>query len=178
MSLSADSASAAWVATDPQSQQLFALVRRVAQTPTTVLIRGESGTGKDLLAQLLHSLGPNAAEPCVKIDCAALPPELLESELFGYERGAFTGAARTASSPNSARGATTKSQAASSFRYCRQVRTSTIASAPRMKYRRARGWRRAIQATCSTEYVGRSAAAGTASGDQRRRPASASAVIA
>jgi transcriptional regulator with PAS, ATPase and Fis domain len=95
MSLSADSASAAWVAADPQSQQLFTLVRRVAQTPTTVLIRGESGTGKDLLAQLLHSLGPNAAEPCVKIDCAALPPELLESELFGYERGAFTGADRT-----------------------------------------------------------------------------------
>ncbi|MGH9534816.1 MAG: sigma-54 interaction domain-containing protein [Terriglobales bacterium] len=94
MSRTAESATAAWVAADPQSQQLFALLRRVAQTPTTVLIRGESGTGKDLLAQLLHLLGPNAAEPTVKIDCASLPPELLESELFGYERGAFTGAER------------------------------------------------------------------------------------
>ncbi|MGH9489115.1 MAG: sigma 54-interacting transcriptional regulator [Terriglobales bacterium] len=94
MSLDVPSAAAAWVAADPQSEQLFALVRRVAQTPTTVLIRGESGTGKDLLAQLLHLLGPNAAEPSVKIDCASLPPELLESELFGYERGAFTGADR------------------------------------------------------------------------------------
>lgn len=92
MSPAAASAAAAWVAADPQSEQLFALVRRVAQTPTTVLIRGESGTGKDLLAQLLHLLGPHAAEPSVKIDCASLPPELLESELFGYERGAFTGA--------------------------------------------------------------------------------------
>lgn len=92
MNPAAASAAAAWVASDPQSEQLFTLVRRVAQTPTTVLIRGESGTGKDLLAQLLHLLGPHAAEPSVKIDCASLPPELLESELFGYERGAFTGA--------------------------------------------------------------------------------------
>lgn len=94
MSLTALNAASAWVAADPRSEQLFALVRRVAQTPTTVLVRGESGTGKDLLAQLLHLLGPHAAEPSVKIDCASLPPELLESELFGYERGAFTGADR------------------------------------------------------------------------------------
>jgi DNA-binding NtrC family response regulator len=57
-----------------------------------VLIRGESGTGKDLLAWLLHALGPHPDEPLVKIDCACLPPELMESELLGYERGAFTGA--------------------------------------------------------------------------------------
>lgn len=83
---------AAWVAADPQSQALLELTRRVAQAPTTVMIRGESGVGKDLLAQLLHLLGANAAEPLVKIDCASLPPDLVESELFGYERGAFTGA--------------------------------------------------------------------------------------
>lgn len=83
---------AAWVAADPKSRELLELAGRVAAAPTTVLIRGESGVGKDLLAQLLHLLGPHAAEPIVKIDCASLPAELVESELFGYERGAFTGA--------------------------------------------------------------------------------------
>ncbi|HZT72349.1 MAG TPA: sigma 54-interacting transcriptional regulator [Terriglobales bacterium] len=83
---------AAWIAVDPKSRRLLELAARVAAAPTTVLIRGESGVGKDLLAQLLHLLGPNAAEPLVKIDCASLPADLVESELFGYEKGAFTGA--------------------------------------------------------------------------------------
>ncbi len=80
------------VAADPGSQALLEQARKVAQAPSTVLIIGESGTGKDLLAALIHYLGPNAGEPLVKIDCASLPAELMESELFGYERGAFTGA--------------------------------------------------------------------------------------
>ncbi len=83
-----------WIAQDPQSLRLLELARKVAQTPSTVLIRGESGTGKELLAQILHQSGPQADQPWVKIDCASLPMELLESELFGYEKGAFTGADR------------------------------------------------------------------------------------
>jgi two-component system response regulator AtoC len=85
----------AWVAADPQTLKLLELVRKVARTSSTVLIRGESGTGKELLAQLIHLLGPAPDQPLVKIDCASLPADLLESELFGYERGAFTGADRS-----------------------------------------------------------------------------------
>ncbi|TAN23464.1 MAG: sigma-54-dependent Fis family transcriptional regulator [Acidobacteria bacterium] len=81
-----------WIAADAASQQVLELVRKAASLPATVLIAGESGTGKDQLAQLLHFLGPRRHKPVVKIDCASLPAELLESELFGYEKGAFTGA--------------------------------------------------------------------------------------
>lgn len=81
-----------WIARDPASLALLEMVRKAAGLPSTVLILGESGTGKDQLAQLLHFLGPRRHAPMVKIDCAALPAELLESELFGYEKGAFTGA--------------------------------------------------------------------------------------
>jgi DNA-binding NtrC family response regulator len=82
-----------YVSEDPASQRLLEQARKVAGTRSTVLIRGESGVGKDHLASVLHFLGENRDEPLVKIDCASLPHELLESELFGYERGAFTGAA-------------------------------------------------------------------------------------
>ncbi|MBZ5647900.1 MAG: sigma-54 dependent transcriptional regulator [Acidobacteriia bacterium] len=81
-----------WVAADPKSIELLEKAQKVAGAASTVLIRGESGTGKDLLASVIHYLGPNADEPLVHIDCASLPHELVESELFGYERGAFTGA--------------------------------------------------------------------------------------
>ena len=81
-----------WVAAHPESRKIAQMARKVASTSTTVLIRGESGTGKDLLAQLIHYLGPGHDEPLLKIDCASLPAELVESELFGHERGAFTGA--------------------------------------------------------------------------------------
>lgn len=82
----------AWVAVDDESVRLLEQAKKVAATASTVLIRGESGTGKDLLAWLLHYLGPRPDEPLTKIDCTCLPHELVESELFGYERGAFTGA--------------------------------------------------------------------------------------
>ncbi len=76
----------------PEMQKVLTLVRQVANTRATVLLLGESGTGKTLTARLIHELSPRAGKPFVKINCAALPENLLEAELFGYERGAFTGA--------------------------------------------------------------------------------------
>src|SRR2546429_2559483 len=81
-----------WIAEDPASARLLELAEKVAVAPTTLLITGESGTGKDHLARLIHELGPRRDAPYLKIDCASLPPQLVESELFGHERGAFTGA--------------------------------------------------------------------------------------
>jgi two-component system response regulator AtoC len=71
---------------------LYAVLERVADTPTTVLITGESGTGKELVARALHDHSSRKDKPFIKVNCAAIPKELIESELFGYERGAFTGA--------------------------------------------------------------------------------------
>ncbi|HDK38640.1 MAG TPA: sigma-54-dependent Fis family transcriptional regulator [Thiolapillus brandeum] len=76
----------------PQMQEIGLLVKKVAPLPTTVLITGETGTGKEVIANLIHYCGQESGRPFVSINCAALPPSLLESELFGYERGAFTGA--------------------------------------------------------------------------------------
>jgi DNA-binding NtrC family response regulator len=75
--------------------ELREIVQRVAATPTTVLIIGESGSGKELVAQRLHHLSPRNARPFVAVNCGALPPSLVETELFGHERGSFTGAGRT-----------------------------------------------------------------------------------
>src|SRR5256712_13517590 len=81
-----------WIPADPASLRLFELAEKVANAPATLLIPGESGSGKDHLARLVHELGPRRDAPFLKIDCASLPPQLVESELFGHERGAFTGA--------------------------------------------------------------------------------------
>ena len=81
-----------WISEDPASKAVLELARKVAETSTTLLITGESGTGKDHLARLIHELGTRRDAPFLKIDCASLPQELVESELFGHERGAFTGA--------------------------------------------------------------------------------------
>ncbi len=80
------------VALSTAMQEAWALLRRVAPGNATVLLRGESGVGKDVAAHLLHSLSGRAQGPFIKVHCAALPEALLESELFGYEKGAFTGA--------------------------------------------------------------------------------------
>lgn len=78
--------------TSPDMEQVLQTARRIAQTDHTVLIRGESGTGKELFAQSLHNASHRSKKPFVAVNCAALPDNLLESELFGYEPGAFTGA--------------------------------------------------------------------------------------
>jgi two-component system response regulator AtoC len=80
------------VALSDAMREVIGLAERVATTDANVLVTGESGAGKDALASFIHARSPRAAQPLVKIDCATLPADLLEAELFGYERGAFTGA--------------------------------------------------------------------------------------
>ena len=82
------------ITNDPLMQKVCRTVEKVAPSDVTVLLLGESGTGKELLARALHHLSPRATKKFVAINCAAIPENLLESELFGYEKGAFTGAAK------------------------------------------------------------------------------------
>ncbi|MDR0701432.1 MAG: sigma-54 dependent transcriptional regulator [Azoarcus sp.] len=80
------------IAEDPRTRQLLALAAKVAETDATVLLTGESGTGKEVFARYIHHHSPRRAAPFVAINCAAIPENLLEATLFGYEKGAFTGA--------------------------------------------------------------------------------------
>jgi DNA-binding NtrC family response regulator len=80
------------IATDPKMQHVMRLVERVAPSPITVLIVGETGAGKEVIAEAIHRRGPRASGPFVRLNCAALTESLVESELFGHEHGAFTGA--------------------------------------------------------------------------------------
>ena len=82
------------IATSPQMLKVCRTIEKVAPTNVTTLLLGESGTGKEVLAKALHALSPRKNEPFVAINCAAIPENLLESELFGYEKGAFTGAVK------------------------------------------------------------------------------------
>jgi DNA-binding NtrC family response regulator len=92
---SAKPAQAIFVAQDPKMVEIVKLLKRLASAPSNVLLSGESGAGKDLAAHALHFWGPRAGLPMVKVDLPSIPATLVESELFGYERGAFTGAQGT-----------------------------------------------------------------------------------
>ena len=83
-----------FVVADPATQQLKAMSKKVAESEASVLISGESGTGKEVLARYIHMQSPRAKQPFVAINCAAIPESMLEAMLFGYEKGAFTGAAK------------------------------------------------------------------------------------
>lgn len=82
------------IARSPQMQAILKMAGQVASTECTILISGESGVGKDVIARYIHARSPRSAAPFIKVNCGAIPEPLLESELFGYERGAFTGANR------------------------------------------------------------------------------------
>ena len=82
-----------WIAEDPASLRLLELAQKVAAAPTTLLISGESGTGKELVARAIHEKSQRHENAFITLNCAAVPAELIESELFGHEKGAFTGAA-------------------------------------------------------------------------------------
>jgi DNA-binding NtrC family response regulator len=88
----AASTAAGFIAESPQSKQLVAMVRRVAPSRSTALIEGESGTGKDLIARMLHYWSSRADGPFIAVNCKAFADGVVESELFGHEKGSFTGA--------------------------------------------------------------------------------------
>jgi transcriptional regulator with GAF, ATPase, and Fis domain len=83
------------VSRSPEIKEIFSLIKKVAKSNATILIQGETGTGKELIAGLIQFISNRADKPYVKVNCAALPENLLESELFGHEKGAFTGAYQT-----------------------------------------------------------------------------------
>lgn len=84
-----------FLGSDPQIQKIRKMVERVCSIPTSVILTGESGTGKGILAKQIHYTGIRAKQPFIHINCAAIPENLMESEIFGHERGSFTGASQT-----------------------------------------------------------------------------------
>ncbi len=144
------------MAEDPHTRNLLGLAARVAETDATVLLSGESGTGKEVFARYIHSHSPRSAGPFIAINCAAIPENLLEATLFGYEKGAFTGA--QASQPGKfeqAQGGTILLDEISEMPLglrpsccacCRSARSSASAARSRWRWTSA-CWRRAT-ATC------------------------------
>ena len=92
MKINLDAGSFSIIGESPQIREVLDIVARVASSQSTVMIYGESGTGKELIARALHLNSPRKSKPFIAVNCAAIPHDLLESELFGYEKGAFTGA--------------------------------------------------------------------------------------
>jgi len=82
------------IGNSPALESVLEQVEQVAPTDSTVLVQGETGTGKELVARAIHNLSSRCGRPFIKLNCAAIPFDLLESELFGHEKGAFTGASR------------------------------------------------------------------------------------
>jgi len=93
--LTGDGSARAFIGIAPHTERLLEQVKQVAPLDVTVLLEGESGTGKDLVAKIVHAASPRAKAPFLELNCGALPETLLESTLFGYDRGAFTGATKT-----------------------------------------------------------------------------------
>jgi len=83
------------IGSNARMREIYAIIEKIAPTATTVVIDGETGTGKEVVAQAIHSLSPRARNDLVVFDCGAVPPNLIESELFGHEKGSFTGAVMT-----------------------------------------------------------------------------------
>ena len=92
MKIKLDTDSFSIIGESPQIREVFDIVGRAASSQSTVMIYGESGTGKELIARALHLNSQRASKPFIAVNCAAIPHDLLESELFGYEKGSFTGA--------------------------------------------------------------------------------------
>ena len=128
------------VGNSAELQAVFDLVEQVSETNTTVLIRGESGTGKELIAHAIHYHSPRASKPYIKVNCAALPENVIESELFGHEKGAFTSAIQmrkgrfelaSAAPSSSTKSAISRPPPRSSFcASCRNA-SSSVSAAPR-----------------------------------------------
>jgi DNA-binding NtrC family response regulator len=93
--LSSDSKWGRALGASPAMRRLFAVLPRIAESEATILLEGETGTGKSLIASAIHEKSPRAPGPFIVVDCGAIPPNLIESELFGHEKGAFTGATAT-----------------------------------------------------------------------------------
>ena len=149
------------VGEDPSLRKVFASLQRAAATDATVLLEGESGTGKELFARSLHALSPRADAPFVAINCAAIPENLLETELFGYEKGAFTGAVAAQARQvrdGASRHAVSRRDRRPADRRCRRRscarsrRSGSSASAARRWCRLTSGWWRRPTRGCARRW--------------------------